>query len=74
MGNSAKKRQAANLHNEARSERLALEKDKRENPEKYQRKRRVKTRSPIIPFLATALAISPNAFDQRLSKNAKGKL
>ena len=45
MGNHAYKKEQAELHNKNRVEKLALEKDRIENPEKYKRKRRVRSGS-----------------------------
>lgn len=61
----------AEKHNKSRAEHLALQQDKLDNPEKYRRKRRVKSRSILMPFIAEAMAISPNAFDSRLSRKSR---
>lgn len=57
MGNNAKKREEAKRHNEIRRKRLELEKDKRDNPEKYKR-RRQRVKSMAAPSLAMFLAMS----------------
>ena len=63
MGNYAKKKEAARLHNEAIAKRKAADEaeriDRRNNPEKYRRKRKVGGRiSEAQVFIATAAAMS----------------
>lgn len=70
MGNNQIKKRAAELHNkkrrEAHVEAVRLAQDKIDNPEKYKpHKRRVRQ---VRAFIATAMAISPNAFNERLLK------
>jgi len=70
MGNNQIKKRAAELHNkkrrEAHVERVRIEQDKIDNPEKYKRKARVSRKAQA--FIATAMAISPNGFNERLLK------
>jgi hypothetical protein len=64
----------AEKHNKLRAEHLALQQDKLDNPEKYRRKRRAASGSSaprLMPFIAAAMAISPNAFDSRLSRKSR---
>lgn len=71
MGNNQSKKQAAIEHNrkriEAHVERVRIEQDKIDNPEKYARRNRKALRR-AMPFIASAVAIYPNAFDKRLLK------
>ena len=72
MGNYAYKKQQALEHNEIRSYKKKcaeeLAQDKINNPEKYKRTPRKRTNRKAQAFIATAMAISPNAFDERLLK------
>lgn len=68
MGNNQIKKRAAELHNKKRSEQLALELDKKNNPEKYKRKRPIRQSTSATAFIATAMVISPNGFNERLLK------
>lgn len=53
--NNRRKKLAAKQFNELRAERLAAEKDRIENPEKYKTKTRTKTRSKNTMAILTAL-------------------
>ena len=67
MGNSANKRKVAVQHNKERAERIALELDRKENPEKY--KRHGSTAKQLrLARLLTAIGLSATAFDNRLLK------
>jgi len=72
MGNNAHKKAEALEFNAIRAERKkraeALAQDKIDNPEKYKRKPRSRGSRKAQAFIATAMAISPNAFDARLLK------
>ena len=70
MGNNQIKKRAAEAHNkkrrEAHVERIRIEQDKINNPEKY--KRKVRTSRKAQAFIAIATAISLTAFDDRILK------
>lgn len=70
MGNYAYKIQQALEHNEMRAHEKKraeeLAQDKIDNPEKYKRKPRTRSRRKAEAFIATAMALSPNAFDKRI--------
>ena len=70
FGNNQIKKRAAEEHNkkrrEAHVERVRIEQDKIDNPEKYKHKPRQSRKAQA--FIATAMAISPTAFDDRLLK------
>ena len=58
MSNSQIKKRAAKLHNEKRAIQLALEKDRKENPEKYKRVSSVRKSRKVQAFITTAMALS----------------
>ena len=64
MGNNAKKKEAARIHNKTIATRKAANEaerlDRKENPEKYRRKRRVL--SPLGVYMAAAAGIGVNSF------------
>jgi len=67
MNSRQKRKLAAVIHNKEREAQKALELDRKENPEKYKRKR------PSKKVLATAaiwsgIALSATAFDDRHTK------
>ncbi len=63
-----RRKRVAEQHNKLRAEQLALEKDRKENPEKYRKVCSVRESRKVQAFIATAMAISPNAFEARLLK------
>jgi len=66
MGNNQIKKRAAEIHNKKRAEQLALEKDRKENPDKYKDVRSVRESSKVQALIATAMSISSSAFEARL--------
>ena len=70
MNSRQRRKLEAEEHNRKRREehveRVRIEQDKIDNPEKYKRKPRRSGKAQA--FIATALAISPTAFEDRLLK------
>lgn len=68
MGNNAKKKEAARIHNEAIARRKAADEaeriDRKENPEKYRRKRRLRGSGidKASLFVAAAAGLGVNSF------------
>jgi len=71
MGNYAYKKEEAERYNKARAEekarRIAFEKDRLENPEKYARKRNSRV-SSLGVFVSAALVLNADALTQRAKR------
>ena len=66
MNSRQRRKLEAEIHNKHREELKALELDKKENPEKYQKKRRVRTRNSwekrrILAYATIAAGLGVNS-------------
>lgn len=62
MNSRQRRKLEAARHNEIREAQKVLEQDRIDNPEKYQRKRRVRGMSTVSTLTVAAMAMSPSSF------------
>lgn len=62
MNSRQRRKLEAERHNKLRAEKIALEIDRRENPEKYRNVRSVRESRKVQAFISTALALSSSVF------------